>query len=223
MIFVDVLKNDRENQPLVNSTLVHVHEIAAYDSLIETASHLFSRQGFYQTSVEQISEISGISISCLYSYFNNKKDLAIQVLRAINQNCQDYLIQSIQEGTQLSPKKRCMAFLSAIREFFIYQEEYCSPLFFIVQLRGSSVEFDLSVHRFFNLWIDVAHQILHPAFSYQEARKEAKKLIASLQGALLMQHLYPAENYFEQFYGERLAYYQALFSKNVRDSRKKKK
>lgn len=52
----------------------------------KTAQELFSEQGYYNTSSNDIVRAAGVSIGAFYSYFKDKKGLFIEILHEYNQN-----------------------------------------------------------------------------------------------------------------------------------------
>ncbi len=52
-------------------------------SILETALHLFSTKGFFQTSMQDIRRRSGISIGSIYHYYKNKEDIALALYNAL--------------------------------------------------------------------------------------------------------------------------------------------
>jgi AcrR family transcriptional regulator len=60
--------------------------------IVETAIKLFSQKGFYNTSSNEISKQSGVSVGCFYSYFKDKKQLFLEAL--------DYYDELIEKGME---------------------------------------------------------------------------------------------------------------------------
>lgn len=53
-------------------------------SILKAAETLFARDGYHQTSVEQIADQAEISVGTVYVYYKNKEDLLIQLLDEIS-------------------------------------------------------------------------------------------------------------------------------------------
>ncbi|MFB6290741.1 MAG: TetR/AcrR family transcriptional regulator [Candidatus Bipolaricaulia bacterium] len=50
------------------------------DSLIrEAATQVISRQGYFQTSIDEIAKEAGISVGTIYNYFDNKQDILLDI------------------------------------------------------------------------------------------------------------------------------------------------
>jgi TetR/AcrR family fatty acid metabolism transcriptional regulator len=49
-----------------------------YDLILEAAVKVFSRQGFYQSTVAQIAKEAGVADGTIYLYFKNKDDILVQ-------------------------------------------------------------------------------------------------------------------------------------------------
>jgi TetR/AcrR family transcriptional regulator, transcriptional repressor for nem operon len=76
--------------------------------IIRSAKRLFHRQGYYQTTLADIAEDSGVSIGNIYYYFNTKK----QIIEAIIEERTDKFIALAQQWEKYpDPKNRLLAFL----------------------------------------------------------------------------------------------------------------
>lgn len=70
-----------------------------YDAIIETATKLFSENGFTTTSTNEIAAAAGISIGSLYQYFDNKEAIIMgvseQYVDGFREITSDFLTSSI--------------------------------------------------------------------------------------------------------------------------------
>lgn len=55
-----------------------------YQTILRAAESLFSKNGYHQTSMEQIADLSEVSTGSVYFYFKNKADLLIHLLHEIS-------------------------------------------------------------------------------------------------------------------------------------------
>lgn len=83
--------------------------------IIEASIRLFSENGYYNTSSNQISKTAGVSIGSFYSYFRDKKQL---MMEAIN-----YYDEQIREGmkTDLSGSPAVLKANGINKEIIVYQ------------------------------------------------------------------------------------------------------
>lgn len=51
-----------------------------YQTILESAGGLFARDGYHQTSIEQIADRAEVSVGTVYFYFKNKEDLLIRLI-----------------------------------------------------------------------------------------------------------------------------------------------
>jgi len=52
-----------------------------YDTILRSAEALFAEKGYHQTSMEDIGDLAEVSAGTVYSYFKNKEDLLITLLK----------------------------------------------------------------------------------------------------------------------------------------------
>jgi len=55
-------------------------KVQTRERLLDAAAHLFASQGFADTGVEEIAESAGYSVGALYSNFDNKEQLFLELL-----------------------------------------------------------------------------------------------------------------------------------------------
>ncbi|MBI5166562.1 MAG: TetR/AcrR family transcriptional regulator [candidate division NC10 bacterium] len=97
----------------------------------DAALKLFSRKGYYQTSVREIAEASGLSIGSLYSYIKTKEDILYLVYQRIFTSFQEGMAAAMEgiEDPALQMKAALEATLKIYDEFqdvvlLLYQESH---------------------------------------------------------------------------------------------------
>ncbi|NQU65022.1 MAG: TetR/AcrR family transcriptional regulator [SAR324 cluster bacterium] len=89
-----------------------------YQTLLRAAESLFAREGYHQTSINQIADLAEVSVGTVYFYFKNKEDLLIQLYDEI---C--YLFRSM-IGAEF---KKSEASLEGIkRAGYLFFDQFCS-------------------------------------------------------------------------------------------------
>lgn len=72
-------KNSNE-QPLSPSAIRRMREKEQrYETLLRAAEHLFVKQGYHETSVENIADRAEVSVGTVYFYFKNKEELLMKL------------------------------------------------------------------------------------------------------------------------------------------------
>ncbi|MFO7965203.1 MAG: TetR/AcrR family transcriptional regulator [Desulfobacterales bacterium] len=69
------------------------------EDILQTATFLFSQQGFKETSIAEISKISGVAEGTIFYHFKNKEALFIAVLERTKELIQKEFEQFIREKT----------------------------------------------------------------------------------------------------------------------------
>ncbi len=81
--------------------LTVLDQITASDTvrrkIIDTASALYVRKGFAATSIQEISETSGVSLPVTYHYVKNKSDIMRMIMEDILKTFRENLLRKIEE------------------------------------------------------------------------------------------------------------------------------
>ena len=62
-----------------------VRSIETKRKIVEAGYNLFAKQGFYKSNTAQIAKEAGVSTGIVYGYFNNKKDILVEVINIYNE------------------------------------------------------------------------------------------------------------------------------------------
>lgn len=65
--------------------------------IVEAGFNLFGSKGFYKTNTAQIAKDAGVSTGIVYGYFNNKKDILIEVIKIYNERVYTPILNLIDE------------------------------------------------------------------------------------------------------------------------------
>lgn len=109
-------------------------------TILDCARHLFAEQGFYQTTMRNIAEQSGLTTGPIYFNFKNKG----QIFAVICQESLDILInlrkEHIESTDNLSEKVK-MAYI-AYREFYLNYSEHYKILHFFLRNGPKKLKID---------------------------------------------------------------------------------
>lgn len=95
-------------------TLAAVDLARTPHQVLTTALVLFSERGYFNTSVQDISRASGVSIGSVYHHFGDKVGIA----RALYEHLLEHMTDAIEEVTQREPtcEARCRAMVALLFE-----------------------------------------------------------------------------------------------------------
>ena len=71
------------------STVVRLPASERRQQLLETALHVFARQGYHETSMNDLAAKAGVTKPVLYQHFESKQEMYFSVLREILVQVQD--------------------------------------------------------------------------------------------------------------------------------------
>jgi len=86
------------------------------DHLVETASHLFYRNGFHATGIDRILAESGVAKMTLYKHFASKEALIEAVLRRRDAEFRAQLEESVARRSR-NPRTRLLAVFDALDDW----------------------------------------------------------------------------------------------------------
>lgn len=90
---------------------------AKRDHLIQTASRLFSKNGYHGTGIDLILKESGVAKKTLYYHFQSKEDLIVEVLKRYDEQFRTMVDKRVRELAE-SPKERLLAIFDVAHEWF---------------------------------------------------------------------------------------------------------
>ncbi|OQP41069.1 hypothetical protein A4H97_15845 [Niastella yeongjuensis] len=102
-------------------------------TVIDTASRLFYKQGYGNTGINQIVEESGVVKSSLYTAFRTKEDILMAYLETAGEATDKALKQASEKGN--SPKEKVLAVFDYLIDL-VQQKEYngCNFLNIIAEI-----------------------------------------------------------------------------------------
>src|SRR5882724_4350204 len=87
------------------------------EKIIRVATHLFHKNGYQATTVDEIAETTGVTKSNLYYHFRSKEELALETLDMRMKQFESEVILPTLGEISLSPKKRLQRFYDRIVNF----------------------------------------------------------------------------------------------------------
>lgn len=76
------------------------------EKLLEAAKVLFIEKGYYKTNGNEIAARAGLATGTFYSYFNNKKDVLLELVRQFYRQAMDSVLSLLEQPALISSDNR---------------------------------------------------------------------------------------------------------------------
>jgi AcrR family transcriptional regulator len=120
--------------------------------IIQSALKLFGEKGYHSSSIQEISEASGLAKSSFYNYFQSKEELMITIIKYYYELLVDR-VNSIEEIADLPTREKfCQQLTIQIKEFIKHKD------FIQMQLREQSIDENDEIH---NLLFKLRAESIH--------------------------------------------------------------
>ena len=174
--------------------------------IVDRAAQLFSRKGFYGTSMEDIAEAVGLTKGAIYSHFGSKEDICYAVLEKAGR-----MIQGKVSPYVRSQSNACDQLLAMIQGYRSYAEDRvfeggCIILNLAVEMDdiNEGLRNDLAARIMgWRRWI---MRIVEEGKGRKEVRDDvdsdqlATLIISSLQGAMIQFKMFSDLKFYDQTY-----------------------
>ena len=108
-----------------------------YRTILEAAETLFARQGYQQTSIEQVADLAEVSVGTVYFYFKKKEEILINLMEDIGFHLRKLLGTEFRRA-EASPEGLKNAGLAYFKSFCLNYPEKVSV--FYRESVGQSIE-----------------------------------------------------------------------------------
>ena len=166
------------------------------ERILERAAQLFSRQGYFGSSLADIMHETGLEKGGIYNHFSSKEQLALEAF--------DYAYGLVQQRVQvaLHDKKHAVERLLALIEVFVSIAEDppveggCPILNTAIEADDAQPSLKARAASAIDDWRDTFHRILTKGIAKQEVRPDvdadvvATLFISMLEGAVMLSKLY---------------------------------
>ncbi len=126
--------------------------------ILEVASEIFSKTGYYETSMKDVAQKAGIAVGTIYIYYKNKEELLDGIYKYASTLLLDQIKKKI--ATVSDPLERLHIFISESIQFGFNHPYYFLIVF--VDFRRKAVEFPNSVtYKFFHEYLAMGGAILN--------------------------------------------------------------
>jgi AcrR family transcriptional regulator len=114
------------------------------DALIETATRLFTENGFRTTGISEILTSARVAKGTLYQHFESKDALIEAVLRRMGEQFRSHFVEAVEQAAD-TPRGRLLAIFQVQEQMVWAREGYCGCPF--ARVAGEFADRDHPVHR----------------------------------------------------------------------------
>jgi len=102
--------NDYSLKKEVGITKTRVSEDEKREIICRAAQKVFSRNGFYKTTAQEIADEAGVAVGTLYNYFEDKEDIFIHIFKSEMGQRQEIIFEITE--SDLSMREKIMKIVS---------------------------------------------------------------------------------------------------------------
>jgi TetR/AcrR family transcriptional repressor of nem operon len=166
--------------------------------IIDKAINLINRNGFRNTSIQNIIDETGVKKGNLYFHFASKDELGIELLREAENRYFDYLAKSVKSS---DPIGKINDILKAVLAYHRRRGFVGGCIFgnTALEMSDSGENYAEFIRSVFNRWIRIITGYLKEAemkgLLAERIRPDsmARHIVASLEGSIMMARLYKRE------------------------------
>ncbi len=164
------------------------------NTILKKALGVFFEQGYYHTTLSDLSKACDIEKPHFYYYFGSKKELMEEVLLYIHAVVKKLVINKAY-NTNYSPKERLDKMMDNLIKLNFQAYKGCIMGSTVLETYGTKDDFNELLQSYFDDWTDALGHVYASKYSDEEAKKIAKEDLQLLQGSMLYMKLYNDKNY----------------------------
>jgi AcrR family transcriptional regulator len=175
-----------------------IQKITREEILLKTLE-VFRRQGYYNTSMNDLAIACGLNKSTFYHYFDSKEALMKVLLEETRQYLNKYVF-SIAFDDNLTESERLAKFILKHKQNLLSRNGTCFIGNTTLETAQNMPQFADILRGIFEDWTVALQRIYSARYSNDVAFKIAQQTVMELQGAVMMSNLFKDENLLKQVY-----------------------
>ncbi|MDR3517074.1 MAG: TetR/AcrR family transcriptional regulator [Azospirillaceae bacterium] len=166
------------------------------DTVIERALDLIRLRGYHKTTMNDVAAACGLLKGSLYHYFPGKEALAVAVMERV---CETFVkhIVDIAQDEAVPVEARLEAIMDETRKYFLSREGGCIMGNVALEAIDAVPEFRPIVRKYFKDWIAALARLYESRFPAKIALRQAERIVAMIQGTIMMMRVYQDSSMFE--------------------------
>ena len=158
---------------------------------------VFHLNGYYNTSMQNLAEATGLQKAGLYHHYPTKEDLMRRVMQYALEEFRSYVL-AVADESDLPPEQRLEKLLRRHKKLATLHRRGC---FFanIALETGREGQFNEVLKIAMTEWAATVSRILAERLPAEQAEKEGLRLVMEYEGAVLFYKLTGEEQYLEDY------------------------
>jgi AcrR family transcriptional regulator len=181
-----------------------IQKITKSEILVKSLE-LFQKQGYHQTSMEQIAEVCQLKKGSFYYYFKQGKE---EIMHEALQMSLDFFREKIfviASQTELSAVERLEKMLKKHAKLINHQKLGCLFGKMSLEIAHENPSFKSILQTFFSEWKDALGQIYETKYQLEYAQQLAQQTMLELEGAAVLMQVFDNEEIINNCYQKILA------------------
>lgn len=160
-----------------------------YEEILKQSAKLFKIKGYYNTSMSDIANASGLLKGSIYHHFKSKDEIGIESLKYIHRYFSDEIF-SISYKDDLQALEKIKLFVKKTDDYFLHSEGGCLLGNLALELSWTDTNFKDEIKNYFTNWEKALYLIFKEKIDDNKAHESSKEFVELIQGAIMMMNLY---------------------------------
>jgi TetR/AcrR family transcriptional regulator, transcriptional repressor for nem operon len=158
------------------------------EEIIKNSIHVFRTNGYYRTSMSDLSKAAGLTKGAFYHHFANKEDVMKKSLQATSLWFQ-HKIFSIAYDESISGKKRLSKMSEVLYLAFTKNKGGCFFANTILETAHVEDTFFEEINEFFDLFEKALNNVFKDKYSKKQIKELTYQIIADIEGTIILMQL----------------------------------
>ncbi len=168
------------------------------DEVVKSSMRVFWKQGYHQTSMNDLAEACGLQKASLYHHFPKGKEQIMEaVLELLYKGYKNSLF-AIAYDESMEVKEKLNLFKEFSYKTFFDASDGCLMGNIALETVSMNENFALYFRKFFNDWIDALANVFKTRYTEEEAILQAKDAVAQVEGAVMLMKVFQDKSYLER-------------------------
>lgn len=168
------------------------------EEIVKFSMKVFWKQGYHQTSMNDLADTCGLQKASLYHHFPKGKEQIMEAVLALLHKGYQNSLFSIAYDDTISVKEKLKLFKEFSYKTFFDASDGCLMGNIALETVSLNENFAIYFRQFFTDWISALANVFQSKYSEQEAILYAKDAVAQVEGAVMLMKVFQDKSYLER-------------------------